>query len=418
MTTTRRDFLKTTLGASALVSLSPFAPSLLCRTARAADLQGAGSDNTALIVIQLSGGNDGLNCIVPYANDVYARLRTTLRLTAQDVHRVEDTWGFHPAMTECRRLFDEGLFAVVQGVGYPESKREHPDAERDWHTARPEDTHCETGWIGRYADHFCESHPGSAPASMISTISKPLGLTAERAIVPTLRSPKEAAITADLHRAEHAAAAGIIGGARNGGANPLLAVVRESTATAHAASHRIAKASNPNVEYPDTKLSAHLKDVATLIRAEAGFRVFYTNLGGDGFGGFDNHAFQKDHHASLLRELSGAIGAFIDDLRADGLCDRVAVMTISEFGRTVTENGRHGTNHGAAAPLFLAGGALTGGVIGAHPDLADLDKDAPRHHTDFRQVYATMLTKWLGCDPVPILGGDFKPLDLFKGSKT
>lgn len=415
MANTRREFLRKALGASTLVTLAPFAPPLLCRTALAAGPRQSGDDHTTLVVIQLSGGNDGLNCVVPYADDTYARLRTTLRLTASNVHRIDDHLGFHPEMKECRRLFGEGLFSVVQGVGYSKSSREHPAAERDWQTARPGDPHCPTGWIGRYADHACDHDPGSAPAALVSTISKPFGLTAERAIIPSIRSLRDAAIATGAHAAEHAKAVRLITGASPEGSNPALDLVRASTATAHDVARRIETASRAtNADYPDSKLAAHLRDVAMLIRADAGFRIFYTDLGGDGFGGFDNHAFQKDHHASLLRQLSDAIGAFIDDLRRDGLADRVALMTVSEFGRTVTENGRQGTNHGAAAPVFLAGGSLKGGLIGNHPDLGDLDNDAPRHHTDFRQVYATMLDSWLACDSSAVLGERFGPIEIFK----
>ncbi|MCC6353592.1 MAG: DUF1501 domain-containing protein [Verrucomicrobiae bacterium] len=415
MPSTRRQFLRSALGASTLVTLAPFAPPLLCRTALAAGSRRPGDDQTALVVIQLSGGNDGLNCVVPYADDTYARLRTTLRLTASEVHRIDDYLGFHPEMGQCHRLFQDGLFGVVQGVGYPKSSREHPAAERDWQTARPADPRCPTGWVGRFADHACDRQPGSAPAALVSDISKPFGLTAERAVIPSIRSLRDTALAAGSHAAEHAEAVRLVAGATPGGGNPALDLVRASAAAARDVSLRIDAASRATPgAYPDTKLAARLRDVATLVRADAGFRIFYTDLGGDGFGGFDNHAFQKDHHASLLRQLSDAIAAFIDDLRRDGLADRVALMTVSEFGRTVTENGRHGTNHGAAAPVFLAGGCLRGGLIGKHPDLADLDNDAPRHHTDFRQVYATMLDAWLRCDSATVLGEPFAHVDIFR----
>jgi uncharacterized protein (DUF1501 family) len=415
MAQTRREFLRSALRASTLAALTPFAPPLLCRTALAAGPRQPGDGQTALVVIQLSGGNDGLNCVAPYADDIYARLRTTLRLTSSDVHRIDDYAGFHPEMKACHRLFQEGLFSVVQGVGYPRSSREHPAAERDWQTARPGDAHCPTGWIGRYADLACAREPGASPAALVSTISKPFGLVAERAIIPSIRSLRDAAIATPAHATEHAEAIRTIASPGDPAPRSSLELVCASTATAHEVARRLDAISRaPAARYPDSRLASHLRDVASLLRADAGFRIFYTDLGGDGFGGFDNHAFQKDHHASLLSQLSGAIAAFIDDLRRDALADRVALMTVSEFGRTVTENGRHGTNHGAAAPVFLAGGALKGGLIGNHPDLRDLDNDAPRHHTDFRQVYAAMLDNWLGCDSTAVLGERFEPIDLFR----
>jgi uncharacterized protein (DUF1501 family) len=143
-----------------------------------------------------------------------------------------------------------------------------------------------------------------------------------------------------------------------------------------------------------------------------GIRVFYTELGGEEPGGFDNHANQRDNHASLLRQLSESLSAFVGDLRRDKLLDRVLLMTFSEFGRTVEENGRRGTDHGSAAPMFLVGGRVKGGLAGRHPSLTDLEKGGLKHHTDFRQVYATVLERWLGIDSRKVLGRQFEPLDV------
>ena len=165
--------------------------------------------------------------------------------------------------------------------------------------------------------------------------------------------------------------------------------------------------------YPDLGLARSLHTVAQLIRAELGIRIFYTELGGDGFGGFDNHANQRGNHGALLHQLSEATAAFTDDLRRDRLLDRVVLMTFSEFGRTVAENGRRGTGHGSAAPMFLVGGGIRSGLIGQHPNLTDLENGGTRHHTDFRSVYATVLDHWLGLDSQAILGATFPPVALF-----
>jgi len=159
-------------------------------------------------------------------------------------------------------------------------------------------------------------------------------------------------------------------------------------------------------------LAGTLRIVAQLIRAELGVRIFFTELGGGGIGGFDNHANQLGNHCALLHQLSESVAAFVDDLQRDKLLDRVLLMTFSEFGRTVAENGRRGTGHGAGAPVFLAGGRLRGGLLGPHPSLTDLDAGAPRFHTDFRRVYATVLDRWLGLDAAGVLGEGFKPLDI------
>ena len=163
------------------------------------------------------------------------------------------------------------------------------------------------------------------------------------------------------------------------------------------------------VEYPPFGLAGHLRTVAQLIRADLGIRVFFTELGGGGIGGFDNHANQLGNHCALLHQLAESIAAFIEDLGRDKTLDRVLLMTFSEFGRTVRENGRRGTDHGAAGPVFLAGGRVRGGLVGSHPSLTDLDGGAPKSHTDFRRVYATVLDRWLGFSSETILAPAFHP---------
>ena len=165
-------------------------------------------------------------------------------------------------------------------------------------------------------------------------------------------------------------------------------------------------------KYPAYSLAQSLDTVAGLIRSEIGIRIYLVEQGGVSPGGFDNHANQAGNHAVTLKELSESIGAFCDNMAQDKLLDRVLLMTYSEFGRTLSENGRHGTGHGAAAPVFIAGGKVKGGMIGAHPSLSDLDNDAPKPHTDFRSLYATALEKWLGMPSAKILGEQFPFVDM------
>jgi uncharacterized protein (DUF1501 family) len=195
-----------------------------------------------------------------------------------------------------------------------------------------------------------------------------------------------------------------------------LDFVRGTASVAQAGSDRIQHildAPRGPVEYPSFTLAGQFQAVAQLIRADLGIRIYFTELGGGGLGGFDNHANQRDNHAALLRELSTSLAAFIEDLNHDRFLERVLVMTFSEFGRTVSENGRRGTGHGEAAPVILAGGRLRGGLIGRHPSLTDLVGDAPRFHTDFRRLYATVLDRWLGYDSRLILGKAYEALDMF-----
>lgn len=415
MNPNRREFLDSALRSSTLFAFAGHAPAFLAQTALGAGARRAGEENTVLVVVQLSGGNDGLNCVAPYADDGYASRRTTLRLKRDDVLRIDDSLGFHPEMKDCRRLFDEGCFSVVQGVGYPKSSRDHPAAERAWQGAMPDDPATHTGWVGRFADRAGGEVPGSAPAALVTPAAPPFSVAAERAIVPHVRTPEDALRLGGPAEEELAAGWGGMAAATPAKANPLLDFVRAQAVTASGSRVRLRAAAAVAAarSYPQTRFAQRLQIIAGLIRAETGFRIFYTELGGDGFGGFDNHANQKENHAALLGQFSGGVGAFLDDLRHDGLADRVLLMTISEFGRTVAENGRRGTDHGAAAPVFLAGGRVKPGLIGRHPSLSDLDQNALRFHTDFRSVYAAVLDRWLGCDSRAILGGTFEPAEIF-----
>ena len=403
MSQSRREFLKSTVAAPALLSLGGAVPTFLTHAADAA--KGKNRTDRVLVVVQLSGGNDGLNTVVPYADDIYNRKRSTLRLRARDVLKIDDYVGFHPRMEGFSRLLKAGRLGIVQGIGCPGSDRSHPGAMRNWHTARPNDPQCPTGWIGRAIDNASRKDPAPAPGVFVGPIDRPFALAAQNAVVPSIRSARQLTLRRK-------------GAASNQRTtdNPLAEHVRNADRGARATSRRIqavlAGASGAE-GYPQQGLGPHLKTVAELIGADVGIRIFFTELGGGGIGGFDNHANQRDNHAALLGHLSASLTAFAADLTARKCLDRVALMTFSEFGRTLTENGRKGTGHGNSASAFLMGSKVRAGLIGKHPPLTDLDNDAPRFHTDFRRLYATVLTGWLGMDSEPAVGADFKPLDLF-----
>ena len=412
MSCTRRDFLKTTLGASTLVSLGSAAPSFLARAAIASTARRDDRD-TVLVVVQLSGGNDGLNTVVPYADDEYAQNRPTLRLPPKDVHKIDSYLGFHPRMAAFSRMYKEGYLSILHGVGYPNSDRDHDGAMRNWHTAEPDDPNCQTGWLGRAADSVWHKNRKDTPAVFVGPIAQPFGLRAEHAIVPSIQSPDDLTL---VSRASRPRIAGFKPATLNATDedNGLLRFVAECTARARVNSRRIEAVTRTvgGAEYPAFRLAGTLRTVAQLIRADVGIRIFFTELGGGGIGGFDNHANQLGNHCALLHHLSESLAAFVDDLEKDKLLDRVLLMTISEFGRTVKENGRRGTGHGVSAPIFLAGGKLKGGRVGSHPSLTDLDDGAMKFHTDFRRVYATVLDQWLGFESLPVLGKQYQPLDI------
>jgi uncharacterized protein (DUF1501 family) len=422
MRQSRRSFLKASLGTSVTAFFGPSVPGFLSHPALAAEDTRGGS-GTVLVVIQLAGGNDGLNTLVPYADDEYARRRTTLRLGEREVHKVSPLLGFHPRMQAFKRLHDEGHLTVVQGVGYPNSSRDHAEAMRAWHTGRPGEPACQTGWVGRTIDNAYDHEDANTPGAFVGQIGQPYALRAERAVVPSVRSaadlPVCAALGEKVARAQCDAIMRAAAHTRAAGGNPLLELVQSMSSDAYAMGERIraavrASGSGDGAGYPAFKLAQDLRTVSQLVRAEAGVRIYFTVLGGDGFGGFDNHANQRGNHGALLHELSESVAAFVRDLERDRLLDRVLLMTFSEFGRTVAENGRRGTGHGAAAAVFLAGGKLKGGLVGAHPSLVDLEEGAQKVHTDFRRLYATCLKQWLGFDSAAIVGEKFEPLGVLR----
>ena len=410
MAITRRDFLKRLLGTATLASLGSTSPALVVRSA----LAGARTDerDTVLVVLELPGGNDTLNTVVPYAADEYARSRRTLRLSASQVLKIDSLLGFHPSMPGFARLWKEGRLSVVQGVGYPRPDDNHPGAMRIWQTAAADRQPCQTGWLGRAVDTLSLGKEEIAPAVLVSQTSRRLALNAERAFVPRINAIQEGAVRAATQPESGEGLQGISAG--QAGETPLLDYVRRTTLAACAGSRQIERAARARTaEYPAYPLAGRLRTISQLIRADLGIRIFYTEESGEGIGGFDTHAGQRDNHAALLKQLSESVTAFVDDLAGDRLLDRVLVMTFSEFGRTLVENGRRGTGHGAAQSIFLVGGKVRGGLVGAHPSLADLDSQGGlKFHTDFRRVYATVLETWLGLDSRAVLGARFEPLNV------
>lgn len=399
MSTSRRSFLKAVASAPGMLALFPAAPAFLQRAAAADPTPGA---DRVLVVVQLSGGNDGLNTVVPYEDDDYGRSRRTLRLTKQDVIPLGSDLGLHPALTAIKELWDEGRLGIVQGVGYPHPRDGHAEAMRIWQTGRLDAAMCQTGWLGRAVDAL-DAVPVVAGA-YVGEPPRPLALNAARTLVPSARSIEDWAWRGS-------------GASPSGGqdGSPLLREVgrRQQAAEACAAAVERVVRSGPRRQYPETPLAANLRSIAQLVEARVGLRILHTDAGGGGdIGAYDSHAGQKDNHAALLRQLSEAVAAFVDDLQHCGQLDRVVLVTFSEFGRTIQENGRRGTDHGSAAPLFLVGGRVRRGLIGPHPRLSETENGGLRHHTDFRRVYAALLDDWLGIDSQVVLGERFEPLQV------
>lgn len=401
---TRRDMLAAALRSSKLVSLGCTVPAFLHRSAIvSADEKDA---DRVLVVVQLAGGNDGLNTVIPYADSLYGKNRQVLRIATESVLRINDHVGLHPALRPMHELHEAGQLAVLQGVGYPNPSRSHFRSMDIWHTASTADRLPAEGWLGRAMTRPEVRRPGSLTAMHLGSQKLPLALVGRHSGVPSLNS-------LDDFRLQVAANArgGIRDIAAPERADATLQFLQQSTLQAYTASDRLEGLTGryrSQVNYPGTELARKLKIVAQLIDSGFGTRIYYASLDG-----FDTHANQAQTHANLLTELAGAVKSFLDDVAQHGHRDRVLLMTFSEFGRRVKENGSRGTDHGAAAPLFLAGSKIKAGAIGTHPSLADLDDGDLKHHTDFRSVYASILERWLGCPSETVLGGRFESLPIW-----
>ena len=407
MRTNRRQFLTQTLGSSALLSLSPAIPHFLSQSAFAAGTKG---DNV-LVIVQLTGGNDGLNTIAPYADDVYRRNRVTLGLGAGQVLKIDDYVGFHNQMTGMSKLLEDGKLAILQGIGYPNPDRSHFESMDIWHSAQRDPGLKTDGWLGRYLDEHASRDGGDVPGMRLGAGPRPLALRAHQVQAPSIQSPEQIKLETGGDTGVRSVIEQAAGAQRDGG-NDLLGFVQKSTVAALASSERVRTALsgyNTPINYPGTTLARRLRTVAQLIDAGLNTRIYYVELDG-----FDTHSDQSGAHAALLSELSGAVAAFIGDLAHHGHDQRVMLLAFSEFGRRVKENASQGTDHGAAAPMFAAGGRVRPGLIGKHPSLTDLDDGDLKFHTDFRQMYATVLDQWLGGDSTQVLGQKFDHVPLVK----
>jgi uncharacterized protein (DUF1501 family) len=398
----RRGFCTRALKQSTLIALAPTVPGFLAETAWAA---APGRDNRALVVIELNGGNDGINTVVPFKDEGYARHRKVLRLPRDRLITVNDSVGLHPAMGEAGKLLESQRLAIVQGVGYPNPNRSHFESMAIWQTARLDSLgRPDTGWIGRALDGDVRLAGGTPAALLVGSGAIPVALWGHRSAASALTRLDDFV----LRRPEGPKPSEL----SSAPSNDLNAFVRRNLLDAYATAERmeqVVAARDPNIPYPDTPLAARLRLVASLLKERVGARVFYTMQSG-----YDTHYFQLPAHAALLAELSGALRAFLDDLAAAKLAERVVVLCFSEFGRRVAENGSDGTDHGTAGPVLLAGPMVRPGLVGPTPSLLDLHDGDLKCSIDFRRVYATVLEHWLGLSCQAALGGTFPPLPLFR----
>jgi uncharacterized protein (DUF1501 family) len=398
----RRDFLTRTLQGTSLLALGNVVPQFVARTAQAA---ATGKDNI-LVVLELTGGNDGLNMVIPYADDLYHKARPTLRQTKNVVIRLDDHVGLNSAMQGIRPMWDKGQLAVVQGVGYPNPERSHFEAMDIWQSADPK-RKITTGWLGRAASEMKNLAAG-VPILQVGSKGTPLALAgAPGGGAVTVNDQNSFCVqlgggTTNQQHARRRLLEDLAAPGAGRSDDDLTSFIQRrqvQTLTAVETLRELLEGPN-SVQRIGAGLSQKLQLIAGLIAHGFGTRIFYVSLDG-----FDTHAGQATTHANLLSELASSINGFFATLNKTGDDMRVRLMTYSEFGRRVQENGSRGTDHGAGSCLFLAGPSVKAGVVGKHPSLADLDDDDLKFHTDFRRIYATLLDGWLGCDSKAVLGG-------------
>lgn len=423
---TRREFLG---GSLAVVSAAATMPMFLERSAYAADAsrgKPGSADDRILVVVQLSGGNDGLNAVVPYGMADYYRARPRMAVEEKNVLKLAkvDGIGLNPEMADLKAMIEEGQASIVQGVGYPNPNRSHFTSMDIWHTADPNGGRG-FGWIGKALDEARASAGGKLDATACVCIMQDTPLAANGRVVKPIAFERANLFRwtgGDLHPAlakeyDKLNRAGVLDvqGVRTEGPADQAAFIMRTALDAQVASDKIRTAvgNAGGGGFPGNQLGNHLRMVAAMIRAELPTRVYYVSLGG-----FDTHAGQPDRHGRLLREFTSAVRAFHTELKSIGQQERVLTFAFSEFGRRVAQNASNGTDHGTAGPVFLFGPMVRPGVLGEHPSLADLDKGDLIHNADFRSVYAGILQNWMKIDSTKVLGKEFKPAEVIAAKAT
>ncbi|MHC4990298.1 MAG: DUF1501 domain-containing protein [Planctomycetota bacterium] len=424
-TFTRRVFLERGMTLASMAATAP----LFVQQAALGMTQPAGSalasqpgvpEDRILVVVQLGGGNDGLNTVIPYSSSRYHNARPGLAVPAPGdrsgraaaIQLDEGKGiGLHPSLSGFKALIDDGVAAIVQGVGYPNPNRSHFTSMDIWHTA---DTSAKGyGWIGRYFDNACSGTPApegavaigrAAPLAMQGAVQKPVTFESAE-LFRWLGKDLHPALAEPYARVNRAGTLSTVD------PDGQLGFLMRTALDAQVSSQRIraAVARPPLTRYPGGRLAQQLRTVGAMIRDGMTTRVYYVTLGG-----FDTHANQAGTHASLLRQLGDALNAFHQDLKAQGNSGRVLVMVFSEFGRRVGQNASGGTDHGTAAPMYLVGDMVRPGLLGDHPSLTELDQGDLRFNIDFRSVYASILEDWMGAPAAKILGREHRKARVLK----
>lgn len=401
----RRSFLKS----SAIIAVGVAAPPWLASIAKADVLKlakgGVLDPDNILVVCQLTGGNDGLNTVIPFTEGLYYSARPTLAVPEAQVIKLNEKLGLHPSLAGFEKLFKSGRLAVVQNVGYPNPNRSHFRSMEIWQTANP-DMPEQYGWLGKHLDQQAKVGSTNPVVALELGRSKSAALRGKVAEVPCFASLEDVrTLVGDSDSERFLRQIQGEGGGAEGEA------VRKATVTALDALAELNSKLGEHksgFRYANDAFGQGFRQIAQLIATSPKTRVLYFSGGG-----FDTHSRQAADHARLLQGLGDALATFMDEMAAIGKADKVTVMVFSEFGRRVNENGSQGTDHGAAAPMFVVGGKVKGGFLGDAPDFSQLDRGDLRWKVDFRQVYATLLDEWMGADSGTIFGRKFDHVGVF-----
>jgi uncharacterized protein (DUF1501 family) len=422
----RRETIKLGLGSLAYFSASATTPNWIIRSAQA--IPNPGGENRVLVILQQSGGNDGLNTVIPRTDPLYydPSVRSGVAIPAGQEINLDGLNGFHPKLLALADWYQLGHVAIVQNVGYPNPDLSHFSSTDYWEFGSvPGIPLPIQGWVARFYDNTCLGAPDpyslQMMASGISTVPDALeGTTGYTA--PAVRKASTYALSMDSDDALRRQSITNLNSIAT--TDPVIDFLQRSESTAEASAVDVAVASGQPVlkPYPAGSLGDGLQLVSQIIRAGFPTRIFYVSQGG-----YDTHANQvgadpvnTGDHQALLAAFDQAVDAFLYEMQVSGNLDRVLLMTFSEFGRRVAANGSLGTDHGAANSLMVMGGKVQGGIYGGQPNLADLQKGNLKHAIDFRAVYSEVLEDWFGTDPAPVFGQSFDlaPVQFIQGEEN
>ena len=390
----RRDFIKNTTFASTALLIPGFLT---------AQLRFPNKKDKRLIILQLSGGNDGLNTIVPFKNDLYYKYRPMIALQKQELNVVTDEVGFHPSLKQMAKLFENGDLTIINGVAYPNPNRSHFRSMDIWHSASDSHQNWQTGWLGRYLDQQGNNNLYPTAIEIDGSLSMALKGNEQKALAlqnikqfNQISKSRLNKILAQQHDFEHQNHA------------YLYKTITQTVNASNYIEEKLGQ-NKPLSNFPNTILGKQLKSIAEMVVNGMETPIYYASVSG-----FDTHANQLNTQQRLLNNLDEALGSLVSTLQTQNLWDNTLVMVFSEFGRRVAENGSRGTDHGSGNQVFLlSGGLKKPGFFNPMPDLSNLNNGDIAMQVDFRQIYATILSNWLNTNPDKILGKQFKTLNVF-----